>query len=135
MFASRISRAAFALAIFIFTTDCCYGRKRDSKSRDAEVEILSSLKGNVFGRTRELKAKLRQLRRRARFGGELDFTDGFYLQAGWLTLQFGFEIFVIDSLIRIRSPSCEQRAARSTCISTTVRSLYTNYELIPTEVH
>ena len=85
--ASLVFIAAFFLA------DCIQGQRVGRF--DAQVKILSSPERTAFGTARALRTRMRHMgKKRAVFGGELDFTTPYFLHASKLNSDSFFILLI-----------------------------------------
>lgn len=80
MLQKHTTSASLVFVAVFFVADCIQGQH--AARFDAQVKILSSPERTAFGTARALRTRMRHMgKKRAVFGGELDFTTPYFLHA------------------------------------------------------
>jgi len=76
----NLAQLLFVGFALLFINDCNSGKLKETRF-DVQVKILRSPERTSYSFKKALRTKIRKLNRRARFGGELDFTTPYFLHA------------------------------------------------------
>ena len=84
----KVAQLTVVVLALLFIKDCNAARLKETRF-DVQVEILRSPERSSQTFKKALRTKIRKLKRRTRFGGDLDFTTPYFLHASkWHIIKY-----------------------------------------------